>query len=167
MSHMAYEPPLTYENRKYMSKRCVGFRHFGEVNYSYPRRVVHCASVLKHVPIFGFASFFRANRSSQKEGHTFEIYCSKFQLLPSWLFVVYQQKKCCYDRKKSRTGTEICSPGLNIQLWCPFEKGRLWILQNPRRKIVTSWNVWNFYWITTRISVRYIWEITESVLYEG
>ena len=39
---MAYEPPLTHKNRKYMSKRCAGFRHFGEVNYSYPRRVVHC-----------------------------------------------------------------------------------------------------------------------------
>ena len=27
-----------------MSKRCAGFRHFGEVNYSYPRRVVHCVT---------------------------------------------------------------------------------------------------------------------------
>ena len=40
MSHMGYEPPLTHKNMKYMSKRCAGFRHFGEVNYSYPRRVV-------------------------------------------------------------------------------------------------------------------------------
>ena len=42
MSHIVYEPPLTHKNRKYTSKRCVGFRHFGEVNYSYPRQVVHC-----------------------------------------------------------------------------------------------------------------------------
>ena len=42
MSHMVYEPPVTHKNRKYMSKRRNGFRHFGEVNYSYPRRVVHC-----------------------------------------------------------------------------------------------------------------------------
>ena len=30
-----------------MSKRCAGFRHFGEVNYSYPRRVVHCDTATK------------------------------------------------------------------------------------------------------------------------
>ena len=45
MSHMVYEPALTHKNRKYMSKRCAGFCHFGEVNYSYPRRVVHRAFV--------------------------------------------------------------------------------------------------------------------------
>ena len=28
-----------HKNRKYLPKRCAGFRHFGEVNYSYPRRV--------------------------------------------------------------------------------------------------------------------------------
>ena len=39
---MVYEPALTHKNRKYMSKRCAGFCHFGEVNYSCPRRVVHC-----------------------------------------------------------------------------------------------------------------------------
>ena len=38
--------------------------------------------------------------------------------------------------KNSRTGTQICSPGPSIQLWCPFGKGWLWILQNSRRKIL-------------------------------
>ena len=46
MSHMAYVPPLTLKNRKYMSKQCANFCHFGEVNYSYPRQVVHCATGL-------------------------------------------------------------------------------------------------------------------------
>ena len=43
ISHTAYGPALTHKNRKCMPKRCAGFRHFGEVNYSYPRPVVHCA----------------------------------------------------------------------------------------------------------------------------
>ena len=42
ISHTAYGPALTHKNRKCMPKRCAGFRHFGEVNYSYPRPVVHC-----------------------------------------------------------------------------------------------------------------------------
>ena len=46
MSHMAYEPPLPHGNRKFMSKRCAGFRHFVEFNYSYPRRVAHCSDVV-------------------------------------------------------------------------------------------------------------------------
>ena len=53
---MAYEPPLTHENRKYMSKRCAGFRHFGEVSCSYPRRVVHCVVVQVMCNIFMMSS---------------------------------------------------------------------------------------------------------------
>ena len=51
MSRMVYEQPLTHKNRKFMSKLCAGFRHFGEVNYSYPRQVVHCdVEILAGVP---------------------------------------------------------------------------------------------------------------------
>ena len=45
ISHTAYGPALTHKNRKCTPKRCAGFRHFGEVNYSYPRPVVHCEFV--------------------------------------------------------------------------------------------------------------------------
>ena len=31
VAHGVCEPPLTHKNRKYMSKRCTGFRHFGDV----------------------------------------------------------------------------------------------------------------------------------------
>ena len=58
--------------------------------------------------------------------------------------VFYQQKKYWYDWKNPRTGTQICSPGPSVQLWCPFGKSWLWILQNSRRKIVTCWNVQDF-----------------------
>ena len=56
----------------------------------------------------------------------------------------YQQTKYWYDWKHPRTGTQICSPEPSIQLWCPFGKGWLWILQNSRRKVLTCWNAQDF-----------------------
>ena len=63
-------------------------------------------------------------------------YCPLVCFLPA--------EKYWYDWKNPRTGTQICSPGPSIQLWCPFGKSLLWILQNSRRKIVTCWNVQDF-----------------------
>ena len=73
----------------------------------------------------------------------FKLYCRKFQLLPTCLFFL-PAEKVSYDWKNPRTGTQICSPGPSVQLWCPFGKSWLWSLQNSRRKIVTCWNIQDF-----------------------